>query len=138
MGQNKIHIADFDITGTPTSTNYLRGDGIWSTPYGDDSQITITTTSSITTNTLDGSSVSQKGKNVIIDNTTYAINITVNGGTNFCASYVKHGSGDITFVQGSGRTLIQVNGVAVLVGVVGSTATISSIGTKDYLKINNV
>lgn len=100
-------------------------------------QITITTSVSITTDTLDASSYSQKGRNVVVDNSTNAINITVNGGTGFCASYVKHGTGAITFVQGSGRTLTQVDGTAVLNGAVGSTATISSVGTKDYLRISN-
>jgi len=101
------------------------------------SQITITTATSITTATLGTSGYSQKGRNVIIDNGANAINLTVNGGTDFVSSYLKHGSAAITFVQGSGRTLIQVSGTAVLNGVVGSTATISSVGTTDYLIISN-
>ena len=100
-------------------------------------QITITTSVSITTATLDSNSKGQSGKNTIIDNGVNAINITVNGGTAFAASYLKHGTGVITFVQGSGRTLALVDGTAVLNGAVGSTATISSIGTKDYLRISN-
>jgi len=107
-------------------------DGLYLVP-----QITITTTVSITTATNDGSGLGQKGRNVIIDNGANAINITVDGGAGFCASYVKHGAGNITFVQGSGRTLTQVDGTAVLNGAVGSTATISSVGTKDYLRISN-
>lgn len=102
------------------------------------SQITITTSSSITTDTLDANSKKQLGKNVIINNGTSAINITVNGGTDFNASYLKHGTGTITFVQASGRTLVQVNATATLNGAAGSTATISSIGTTDYLRISNV
>ena len=105
--------------------------------YGDPAQITITTTVSITTDTLGDSGKTQKEKNVIISNGVNAINITVNGGTDFLASYVKHGTGTITFVQGSGRTLINVNATAILNGAVGSTATISSIGTTDYLRISN-
>ncbi|MDX6182587.1 DUF2460 domain-containing protein [Flavobacterium sp. Fl-77] len=101
-------------------------------------QITITTAVSITTDTLDANSKKQISKNVIINNGVNAINITVNGGTDFCASYLKHGSGAITFVQASGRTLIQVNATAILNGAVGSTATISSIGTTDYLRISNI
>lgn len=101
------------------------------------SQITITTSTSITTATLGTSGYSQKGRNVIIDNGANAINLTVNGGTDFVSSYLKHGSAAITFVQGSGRTLIQVSGTAILNGVVGSTATISSVGTTDYLIISN-
>lgn len=107
-------------------------DGLYSIP-----QITITTAVSITTATNDASGNGQKGRNVIISNGATAINLTVNGGTDFVTSYVKHGTGAITFVQGSGRTLIQVDGVAVLNGAVGSTATISSVGTTDYLRISN-
>jgi hypothetical protein len=103
----------------------------------DPAQITITTTVSITTDTLGNLGKTQKEKNVIIDNGVNAINITVNGGTNFMASYLKHGAGAITFVQGAGRTLTQVDATAILNGVVGSTATISSVGTKDYLRISN-
>jgi hypothetical protein len=73
----------------------------------------------------------------VIDNGVNAINITVNGGTDFLASYLKHGTGAITFVQGAGRTLTQVDATSVLSGVVGSTATISSVGTIDYLRISN-
>ena len=100
------------------------------------SQITITTAVSITTDTTDGT-YSQSGKNTIIDNGVNAINLTVNGGVGFVSSYLKHGTGAITFVQGAGRTLIQVDSTAVLDGAVGSTATISSIGTTDYLRISN-
>ena len=100
-------------------------------------QITITTAVSITTATTDVSGNGQKGRNVIISNGASAINLTVNGGTDFVSSYVKHGTGAITFVQGSGRTLIQVDGTAVLNGLVGSTATISSVSTTDYLRISN-
>jgi hypothetical protein len=100
------------------------------------SQITITTAVSITTDTTSGG-YGQSGKNVIIDNGVNAINITVNGGVNFVASYIKHGTGAITFVQGTGRTLVQVDSTAVLDGAVGSTATISSVGTTDYLRISN-
>jgi hypothetical protein len=31
MAQAKIKIPDFNMTGTPSSTTYLRGDGAWST-----------------------------------------------------------------------------------------------------------
>lgn len=140
-GQKKVKAADINATGTPDATTYLRGDNTWASPPGGGSsvsQIVITTAISITTATTDGSGNSQNGKNVIIDNGANAINITVDAGVNFLASYLKHGSGTITFVQGSGRTLIQVNGTNVMFGAVGSTATISSIGTTDYLKIDNV
>lgn len=100
-------------------------------------QITITTVVSITTATTDGAGLGQKGRNVIIANGASAINITVNGGTDFCASYVKNGMGAITFVQGSGRTLVQVDSTAILNGIAGSSASISSVGTTDYLRISN-
>jgi len=124
-----------------TSSEYLMADGSVTTSVGgsaEPTQITITTTTSITTDTLDANGKKQLGKNVIFNNGTSAINITVNGGTDFNASYLKHGTGAITFVQASGRTLIQVNATATLNGVPGSTATISSIGTTDYLRISNV
>ncbi len=100
-------------------------------------QITITTAVSITTDTLGNSGNIQKEKNVIIDNGVNAINITVNGGVDFLASYLKHGTGAITFIAGAGRTLATVDGTAILNGIVGSTAIISSVGTKDYLRISN-
>jgi hypothetical protein len=49
--------------------------------------------------------------------------------------HVKHGSGVITFVQGSGRTLIQVDATAVFNGA--ATAAISSVGLVDYPRISN-
>lgn len=118
-----------------TSSQYLMADG--STSSSEPSQITITTSVSITTDTLDANSKKQIGKNVVINNGSSAINITVNGGTDFSASYLKIGTGAITFVQGSGRTLVQVDGSALFNGVPGSTATISSVGTVDYLRISN-
>ena len=111
-----------------------------STPYVEIPQITITTGVNITTDTTATSAghtgIGQKGRNVIIDNTT-AIQITVNGGEGFCASYVKHGQSLILFAQGAGRTLVPVDGTLSLNGIKGSTATISSIGTTDYLRISN-
>jgi hypothetical protein len=97
----------------------------------------ITTTSSITTNTLDDSGFSQRGRCVIINNGTYSVNITVNATSGFSSTYLKHGTASISFVQGSGRTLVQVDGTLNLDGSVGSTATIISYGTTDYLRINN-
>ena len=125
-----------DLTATQVRTIINVADGA-NNYVQDPAQITITTAVSITTDTLGDSGKTQKEKNVIISNGVNAINITVNGGTDFLASYVKHGAGTITFVQGSGRTLINVNATAILNGAVGSTATISSIGTTDYLRISN-
>lgn len=97
----------------------------------------ITTTSSITTNTLDDSGFNQRGRCVIINNGTYSVNITVDATSGFSSTYIKHGTASISFVQGSGRTLVQVDGTLNLNGSVGSTATIISYGTTDYLRINN-
>jgi hypothetical protein len=107
-------------------------DGLYDVP-----QITITTTVSITTDTLDASGNSQKGKHVIISNGVNAINITVNGVGSKPISYQKEGAGIITFVQASGRTLRLVNGTAVFNGAVGSTATVTSFGAIDSLLISN-
>lgn len=139
MAQNKINKQDTTITGVTDGSKFLRDDWTWQpapvTSFPP--QITITTTVSITTDTTDGVGAGQKGKNVVIDNGVNPINITINGGVDFVSSYVKHGTGAITFVQGSGRTMVQVDSTPVLNGTLGSTATISSIGTTDYLRISN-
>jgi len=71
----------------------------------------------------------------VIDNGVNVINLTCNGGVT--ASYGKIGTGAITFVQGSGRTLVLLSGTAVFNGIAGSTATLWSNGTTDYLSIIN-
>ncbi len=43
----------------------------------------------------------------------------------------------ITFLAGSGSTLIAVDGTAVLNGAVGSTATLSRVSNAFYLRISN-
>lgn len=100
-------------------------------------QISITTSVSITTATTDGSGITQYGKHVLIKNGVNNINITVNGVSTMPTTYQKEGTGTITFVQGAGRTLRQVDATAILNGSVGSTATISSDGTTDSLRISN-
>lgn len=124
----------------PGETLEFRYDGIFfelSAAAATVHQIKISTTSNITTATLGPNGNSQNGRNVIIDNGSNAINLTVNGPDNFVASYMKGGTGAITFVQGAGRTLVKVDGVDKLDGVAGSTATIASVGSKDYLRISN-
>ncbi len=106
-------------------------DGFYNVP-----QITITTAVSIdTTTTVSG--LGQKGRNVVIANGASTINYTVNATDGFVASFLKIGSASITFVQGSGRTLVQSSSTAVLSGIAGSTAVITSVGTTDYLQITN-
>jgi hypothetical protein len=107
----------------------------------DPAQITITTAVSITTDTLGNLGKSQKGKHVLIDNGVNPINITVNGGVEFVATYEKLGTGAITFVQGANRALNGVDGGLVMNGAIGSTAAISSgipsATTKDNIRISN-
>lgn len=97
---------------------------------------TITTAVSITNATLTDGGYSQAGKVVKIDNGANAINYTVNSG--ITASFVKGGTGAITFVQGAGRTLTGANGTLVFNGAVNSKASITSFGTSDVLYIDNL
>jgi hypothetical protein len=64
---------------------------------------------SITTDTLGDLGKLKKGKNIIINNGANAINITVNGGTNFNSSYQV-----LLHFSRSGRTLVQTDGTNVL------------------------
>ena len=102
--------------------------------------ITITTSSSITTNTLSTiNSFNQNGRNVILSNGVNAINLTceITSDSKFVASYTKLGSAAITFTAGSGATLVQVDGTAFLNGAVGSTACLTRSGNTFYLQISN-
>jgi hypothetical protein len=112
--------------------------GAWAT-YTETPNITITSSVSIHTDTLDANSLSQNGRNVMINNSTNAINLEcrTTSATNFCASYTKLGSSAITFTQGSGATLVQMDGTAVLNGAVGSTACLTRTGNTYYLQISN-
>lgn len=121
--------------GTNTFTVDKLGNVAVNSISSNTTKITITTAVSITTATLDANSISQDGRHVVIDNGVNAINLTCNGGVT--TSYGKIGSGAITFVQGSGRTLVQLSGTAVMNGIAGSKATIWSNGTTDYLEIFN-
>ena len=86
--------------------------------------------------TLTDAGYSQAGKVIRIDNGANVINYTVNAG--ITASFVKGGTGVITFVQGAGRTLIGANGTLIFNGAVNSSASIVSFGTSDVLYINNL
>lgn len=102
--------------------------------------ITITTSSSITTNTLSTINYfNQNGRNVILSNGVNAINLTceITSDSKFVASYTKLGSAAITFTAGSGATLVQVDGTAILNGAVGSTACLTRSGNTFYLQISN-
>ena len=126
-------------TSTVVEVQNIAGTTTWSVDgngnVANNPLITITTSVSITTATTDSSGRTQNGRHVVIDNGVNAINLTCNGGVT--TSYGKVGTGAITFVQGSGRTLVQLNGTAILNGAVGSTATLWSNGTTDYLAITN-
>lgn len=103
-------------------------------------KIEITTTTSITTNTV--GTVSGKGQHyrtVFIKNGVNAINITceVSSNANFEAIYYKTGSATITFVAGAGATLIQVDADNKLNGAIGSTAVLTRDGNNFYLRISN-
>jgi hypothetical protein len=112
--------------------------GAWAT-YTETPNITITTSANITTDTLDVNSLSQNGRNVMINNGASGINLEVKTSStaSFCASYTKLGSATITFTQGAGATLVQMDGTAVLNGAVGSTACLTRTGNTYYLQISN-
>jgi hypothetical protein len=149
-GSNSVTLGNNDITRTYLKGKVVITDGTQGNGYiltSDTNGVAswtasfalgvIATSSNITTDTLDINGLSQRGRCIIIDNGTYSINLTVNGATGFSSTYLKHGTASVTFVQGSGRTLVQVDGTTVLNGVAGSTATLLSYGTTDYLRINN-
>lgn len=100
-------------------------------------QIVIASTSNIDTTATDENGVGQKGKNVVLT-TNSNIQYNTNAQDGFVATFLKTGTGVITFIQGTGREIIQVNETAILDGAVGSSASISSVGLKDYLRISNV
>lgn len=95
----------------------------------------ITTATNITNATLTDTSLPQNGKTLLISNGATNINYTVNAG--ITASFVKGGTGSITFVQGSGRTIVAANGTLVFNGAQYSTASVVSFGTTDIVYINN-
>jgi hypothetical protein len=101
-------------------------------------QDVITTTVSITTATATDAGRTQNGRNILIKNGANAINITCNGGVTTTYQKGVGSTGAITFVQGSGRTLVQVSGTAILNGTAGSIASLTSDGTTDFLIINNL
>jgi hypothetical protein len=112
--------------------------GVFADMYGninETPQITITATSIMDTTSTSSTGLKQNGRTVVIDNGANPITYTINAA--ITALFMKLGSASITFVAGSGRTLVQVDSTNILNGVVGSTATIMSVGTTDYLRVSN-
>ena len=75
----------------------------------------------------------QNGRRVIIDNG--ASNIEVNVDATLDTTYMKKGSGTVTFTAGAGRTLVACNTVVLLQNEF-DVAYIGSVGTQDRLYIN--
>jgi len=100
-------------------------------------QVTVTTAVSFNTELASDGGYSQNGKNVLIQNGTNAINITVGATANGVYSFQKEGTGAITFLTSSGKTIRPVDATAVMDGAVGSTATASVVGTEISLRISN-
>ena len=101
--------------------------------------IIIATSSNITTSTANINGYGQHGRNTIIDNGSTPINLTCLTASNsfFVSSYTKLGSAPISFVAGSGVTLVQVDGTLVLNGITGSTACLTRNSNTYYLQISN-
>lgn len=133
-------VASTTVSGTVKVDIDTPDPHVYTKEFIDASSIVITTSVSIDTITTDSNNYGQHGRNVTINNGASAINITthISSESNFVASYVKHGASAITFVQGAGTTLIQVDGTAVLNGAVGSTATLTRINNTFYLRVSNV
>jgi len=100
-------------------------------------QVTVTTAVSFNTELPSDGGYSQNGKNVLIQNGTNAINITVGATANGVYSFQKEGTGAITFLASSGKTIHPVDATAIMNGAVGSTATASVVGNKISLRISN-
>ena len=100
-------------------------------------QVTKTAAVSFNTEALSDGGYSQNGKNVVIQNGTNAINITVGATANGVYSFQKEGTGAITFLASAGKTRRDVDGTNVMDGAIGSTATVSVVGTIVSIRISN-
>lgn len=100
-------------------------------------QIIITTTASITTATKDSNGISQNGKNVFINNGSSNINLTINTNAedNFCATYIKNGTGIISVIAGFGVQLDLVSNTDLVNGKSGSRLMISRDGNSNNFKV---
>lgn len=119
----------FDLIKLGTDLWYL-GSGITQAQSG-----IVTTAVGITNTTLTDTGSEQNGKVIGIANGVNVINYNVSGA--ITASFILLGTGAVTFIQAAGRTLVLKNATATLTGT-GSTASIVSFGTVDYLYINNI
>ena len=95
-------------------------------------QLLFTTTSSFSTSDLLNNE-SQNGKHVVINNGSSNIFITCSGEIN--SFYQKLGTGNITFVAGSGRTLTTTAGS--VIGTQYGGASLSFSGSNDILVLSN-
>jgi hypothetical protein len=152
LGQTVDTIASFDASKNivslplatyPSLTELSYGKGVTSPiqPQIDATNInviTITTSVSITTDTVSGV-YGQHGRHVKISNGANAINIQCVSTSNadFVASYEKLGTSNITFTAGAGITLTTLSGTAILSGVAGSKACLSRTSGVYYLQITN-
>jgi hypothetical protein len=100
---------------------------------GEPSQLVYTTSSNFTTSTTI-SGYGQDGKHIIVDNGSSNITITCNGSVT--ASYQVFGTGSVTFVNGSGRTLASPSGAAITTQY--GTAALSYVTTTDIILVHNV
>ena len=94
--------------------------------------LTITTSANFNASALING-LGQNGRRVIIDNG--ASNIEVNVDATLDTTYMKKGSGTVTFTAGAGRTLVACNTVVLLQNEF-DVAYIGSVGTQDRLYIN--
>ena len=96
--------------------------------YFTGSQDIVTVTSSLSTNDLIGGD-SQGGRTILIDNGSNNVNIICDG--NIRANYQRLGTGTVTFITGSGRTLASPQGFSLTSQYEGASLTFS--GSKDIL-----
>ena len=95
-------------------------------------QLLYTTTSSFSTSDLLNDE-EQNGKHVLIDNGSSNINVICDGSIN--SFYQKLGTGNITFISGSGRTLTSPTGP--IIGTQYGGASLSFSGSQDILVLSN-
>jgi len=123
------------ITASTVSGSFIGdGSGLTNVPGtgGGYAQLTITTTSDFNTSDLIGGT-SQNGKHVVVNNGSSNITITVDNAVN--SFYQMIGTGNITFVSGSGRTLTAPNGSTISTQYNG--ASLSFNGTENIVILSN-